>query len=57
MQMDPYRAHTFIRDSNGLKVTSPEGFVAVDHIGNAVKLVDRLSFSHHNFTTTKAWDK
>jgi len=50
-------AHTFIRDSNGLKVTSPEGFVCVDHIGNAVKLVDRLSFSHHNFNTTKNWSQ
>lgn len=50
-------AHTFIRDSNGLRVTSPEGFVAVDHIGNAVKLVDRLSFSHHNFNVAKNWSR
>lgn len=48
-------AHTFIRDGDGLKVTNHEGFVAVDHIGNAVKLVDRLSFSHHNFNVQKNW--
>ena len=32
-----------------LKVRDPEGFVAVDHIGNAVKVVDRLDFSRKNF--------
>ena len=49
---------TFIRTDNGFKITSPEGFVAVDKLkGNAVKLVDRLEFSFQNFTATKAWDK
>jgi len=48
--------HTFLRGSEGYKATSPEGFVAVDHIGNAVKLVDRLAFSHANFTVAKNWD-
>jgi len=39
-------------------VTNPEGFVAVDRLtGNAVKLVDRLEFSHLNFTAAKAWSK
>ncbi|OUV99841.1 MAG: hypothetical protein CBD16_07365 [Betaproteobacteria bacterium TMED156] len=32
-----------------LKVRDPEGFVAVDHIGSAVKVVDRLDFSRKNF--------
>ena len=49
---------TFIRTSNGYKVTNPEGYVAIDRIkGNAVKLVDRMEFSFNNFTTLKAWDK
>ena len=28
---------------------NPEGYVAIDHIGNAVKFVDRLEFSRRNF--------
>ena len=32
-----------------LKVRDPEGFVAIDPIGNAVKVVDRLDFSRKNF--------
>jgi hypothetical protein len=48
----------FLRTDDGFKVTNPEGFVAVDRLkGNAVKLVDRLEFSHANFTAQKAWDK
>jgi hypothetical protein len=48
----------FLRTDDGFKVTNPEGFVAVDKLkGNAVKLVDRLEFSHANFTAQKAWDK
>jgi hypothetical protein len=48
----------FLRTDTGFKVTNPEGFVAVDRLkGNAVKLVDRLEFSHANFTAQKAWDK
>jgi hypothetical protein len=40
----------FIENANGeLEVTAPEGFVAVDRMGNAVKLVDRLTFSQANF--------
>ena len=47
---------TYLRtDATGLKVTAPEGFVAIDHIGNAVKLVDRLEFSQANFNATKNW--
>ena len=49
---------TYLRtDSTGLKVTSPEGFVAIDKIGNAVKLIDRLEFSQANFNATKNWSK
>lgn len=49
---------TFLKTDDGFKVTNPEGFVAVDKIkGNAVKLIDRLEFSHQNFTAQKNWDK
>ena len=36
---------SFQQTDSGLEVTDPEGFVAVDKSGNAVKLVDRLGFS------------
>lgn len=36
-------------------VADPEGFVAVDHMGNAVKLVDRLGFSQKNFAPDKTF--
>ena len=49
---------TFVQTEDGFKVTNPEGFVAVDRLkGNAVKLVDRLEFSHLNFTAQKNWSK
>lgn len=48
---------TFLKTDDGFKATAPEGFVAVDQIGNALKLVDRLSFSHANFTVAKNWSK
>jgi hypothetical protein len=49
---------TFIKTSNGFKVTNPEGYVAIDRVsGGAVKLVDRMEFSFNNFTAIKAWDK
>lgn len=49
---------TFKRTDNGYEVTNEEGFVAVDKLkGNAVKLIDRLTFSFNNFTATKQWDK
>jgi hypothetical protein len=38
-------------------VTNPEGYVAIDTKGNAVKIVDRMEFSYNNFTAAKAWDK
>jgi hypothetical protein len=48
---------TFVRTDDGFRITAPEGFVAVDHLGKALKLVDRLEFSRQNFNAQKAWDK
>ncbi len=48
---------SFIQTESGYKVTRPEGFVAVDRLGSAVKLVDRLEFSKHNFNTNRNWKK
>jgi hypothetical protein len=48
---------TFIRTEDGYRVTAPEGFVAIDELGSAVKLVDRLEFSHNNFVAAKNWTK
>ena len=48
---------TFLKTDDGYKVTAPEGFVAIDSSGGAVKLVDRLGFSHANFTLAKDWVK
>ena len=45
----------FLRTSTGYRVTSPEGYVAVDKVAGAVKLVDRLEFSRANFTMPKGW--
>ena len=42
---------TFIKSEKGYEVTGEEGFVAVDRMGNALKLVDRLEFSRQNFQT------
>jgi len=50
--------NSFVRTDDGFKITNPEGFVAVDKLsGGALKLVDRLEFSHQNFTAKKQWDK
>jgi hypothetical protein len=40
---------SFLPTPSGFKVSGPEGFVAVSHSGQAVKLVDRLEFSRTNF--------
>ena len=45
---------SFMRTKDGYKVTSPEGYVAINK-GNAVKLVDRLVFSQANFNVAKDW--
>ena len=47
----------FQQSENGLVVTEPEGFVAVDKSGGAVKLVDRLGFSRRNLTAIKKFQK
>lgn len=39
----------FLRTTSGYKVTNPEGFVAINSDGNAVKFVDRQEFSSANF--------
>jgi len=50
--------NTFVQTEDGYRITNPEGFVAVDKLkGSAVKLVDRLEFSHLNFTAQKNWSK
>jgi hypothetical protein len=50
---------TFLRTADGFRATTPEGYVAIDHIGNAVKLVDRMEFSRANFSADviKGWQK
>jgi len=50
-------ARTFVKTPNGLKVVAPEGYVAIDHTGGAVKIVDKMEFSFNNFTVAKSWDK
>ena len=47
---------SFMRTKNGYKVTSPEGYVAINK-GNAVKLVDRIVFSQANINVAKDWVK
>jgi hypothetical protein len=49
-----YNTKHFFDDGDGvLKVTNPEGYVAVSDDGNAVKLVNRLDFSASNFQSGK----
>ena len=50
-------AKTFVKTNTGLKVVNPEGYVAIDKAGEAVKIVDKLEFSFNNFTVAKNWDK
>ena len=47
---------TFIRTDDGYRVTAPEGFVAIDKMGDAVKLVDRMesvSYTHLTLPTNR----
>jgi len=47
---------TFLKTPKGFEVTAPEGYVAINaKSGKAIKLVDRLGFSHANFTLAKDW--
>ena len=50
---------TLLRTADGFRVTSPEGYVAIDRIGNALKLVNRMEFSKANFSSDiiKGWQK
>ena len=50
-------ARTFVKTDRGLKVVNPEGYVAIDKTGGAVKIVDKLEFTFNNFTVAKNWDK
>ena len=49
---------TFLKTTKGFKVTGEEGYVAIDKMGDAVKIVDRLEFSKANFSSDviKGWD-
>jgi hypothetical protein len=47
----------FMRTPDGYRVTNPEGYVAVDRVRGAVKLVDRLEFSRANFNVARDWVK
>ena len=50
---------TFLKTTDGWKVTGQEGFVASDELGlNSIKLVDRLEFSYANFNqdVIKGWE-
>jgi hypothetical protein len=47
---------TFVNNPDGTySVTPEEGHVIVDHMGSALKLIDRLEFSRLNFTLPKNW--
>jgi len=50
---------TLLRTKDGFQVTSPEGYVAIDNDGSALKLVNRMQFSHANFSSDyiKGWEK
>jgi len=50
----------FVKTKDGFRATAPEGFVAISgEKGEAVKFVDRLSFSHFNFSDAyiKGWQR
>jgi hypothetical protein len=50
---------TLLRTKDGFQVTAPEGYVAIDTDGSALKLVNRMQFSHANFSSDyiKGWEK
>lgn len=53
------KINTFLKTQNGFRVTSPEGFVAINSDGDAVKLVDRFTFAAANFSPDflKGWQR
>lgn len=53
-------SRVFVLKKNGEFIpTAPEGYVAIGKDNQAVKLVDRLSFSHFNFSDdyVKGWQR
>ncbi len=50
---------TFLKTKKGFVVTNPEGYVAINRDGDAIKLVNRLEFSKANFNSDviKGWEK
>lgn len=42
-------AHFYREPDGSYTAANPEGYVAIDHVGSAVKFVDRLEFSRRNF--------
>jgi hypothetical protein len=50
---------TLLITKDGFQVTAPEGYVAIDTDGSALKLVNRMQFSHANFSSDyiKGWEK
>ena len=50
---------TLLKTKKGYEVTAPEGYVAINNNGEAVKLVNRLEFSRANFSddVIKGWQK
>jgi hypothetical protein len=50
---------TLLKTKNGYEVTAPEGYVAINNDGEAVKLVNRMEFSRANFSddVIKGWQK
>jgi len=46
---------TFLETEQGFRHTNPEGYVAINKKGQAVKLVNRLEFSAANFNAVKDW--
>ena len=54
---DVKQTKQFIKTDTGWQVTNPEGYVAIDNDGQAVKLVDRLTFSKQNFNAAKNWSQ
>jgi hypothetical protein len=49
--------NVFAQDGADFVATGDEGFVAVDHMGSGIKLVDRLEFSRLNFGSGKPGGK
>ena len=45
--------NVFAQEGADFVVTGDEGFVAVDHLGSGIKLVDRMEFSRLNFGSGK----